>query len=279
MTFASLMVRLTAGESNDAVLRFAADVAARVKATRLIGISACQPFQVYASPDGFIPADLIQQDLEQIDKELKAAETTFRSALEGKAKSIEWRSTTITYGSIADYVAEQMRAADLLLTSGEQEISMFDNRRVNLADLVLKAGRPVLVAGPTVEKLDLRSVILGWKDSREARRAAEDALPILKLAGRVTVVEIAAKDDLDEAHARTEDVTAWLASHGVTASACPVQAGQDDPAEIEAVAKQLGAGLVVGGAYGHTRMREWVLGGVTRDLLLRPTTRCSLISH
>jgi nucleotide-binding universal stress UspA family protein len=278
MTFSSLMVRLTAGASNDSVLQFATDVTAQLNVARVIGICACQPTQIYASPDGFVPADLIEQDLKQIDKELKAAEASFRSALEGKAKSIEWRSTTVTYGSIADYVAEQMRAADLLVTAVEEQVSMFGNRRVNLADLVLKAGRPTLVAGSTVVKLDLRSVVLGWKDSREARRAAEDALPILKLAGQVTVLEVAAQDDLDDARVRTKDVTAWLAGHGVAASACAVHAVRDAPAEIEAIAKQLGAGLVVGGAYGHTRVREWVLGGVTRDLLLRPA-RCSLVSH
>jgi nucleotide-binding universal stress UspA family protein len=279
MTIASLMVRVTAGASNDTVLRFAADAATQLGVARVIGISACQPLKIYASPDAYVPADFVDQDLEQIEKDLAAAEKTFRSALEGKAKSIEWRSTTVTFGTISEYIAGQMRAADLLVTAVQEEASLFDSgRHINTADLVLRAGRPVLVAGPSIDKLDLRSVVLGWKDTREARRAAESALPLLKLAGQVTVVEVAAADDLDDARARTEDVTSWLASHGIKASACAVAAVQDDSADIEAIAKQLGAGVVVGGAYGHTRVREWVLGGVTRDLLLRPS-RCSVVSH
>jgi nucleotide-binding universal stress UspA family protein len=278
MTFASLMVRLTAGVSNDRLLQVAADAAVQFKASRVIGISACQPIRIYASPDGYVPAALIDEDFKQIEKELQSAERSFRGALEGKVTKLEWRSTTITYGSIADYVAEQMRAADLLITSAEGA-SVFDSdRKVNLADLVLRAGRPVLVAGPTASKLDLQSVILAWKDTREARRAAEDALPILELAERVTVVEVAAKDDLEDARTRTAEVVAWLANHGVSASACAVGAVDRDSADIDAIAKQLDAGLVIGGAYGHTRVREWVLGGVTHDLLLRPS-HCSFVSH
>ena len=275
----SLMVRLVAGAPNDALLRLTVDLAARLKATRVIGISACQPLQLYTSPDAYVPPDLINWDLDQMEKELKAAEKSFRAALEGKAQSLEWRSTIITFGTIADYVADQMRAADILITRGAEGASLFgSDRHVNLADLILKAGRPVLVVGAGVDKVDLRNVVIGWKDTREARRAAEDALPLLELADRVTVVEVASQEDLDSAHTRTEDVAAWLERRGISASACAVRAVDDDPTEIADLTKELGAGLLVGGAYGHTRVREWVLGGVTRDLLLRPTG-CSLVSH
>lgn len=276
MAPSSLMVRLTAGKSNEALLGCAADLAMRLEATRVIGISARQPLQIYSSPDAYVPPDLITWDLEHIEKELKGAERSFRAALEGKVTSCEWRSTVISYGTIADYVAEQMRAADLLITGAGEDASI--GHHVNLADLVIRAGKPVLVVGPAVDRIDLRSVVLGWRDTREARRAAEDALPVLKLAERVTVLEVAAKDDLDQARARTEDVVGWLAGHGIAATACAVSATDKDSTEIEAIAKQLDAGLIVGGAYGHTRLRELIMGGVTRDLLLRPA-RCSFISH
>ena len=171
-----------------------------------------------------------------------------------------------------------MRAADLLITAADKDASMSDRNHVNLADLVIRAGRPVLVVGSTIDKLDLRSVLVGWKDTREARRATEDALPILKLADRVTVVEVAAKHDLDYARKRTEDVAAWLAGHSISVVARAVAATVDDATEIENIAKEVDAGLLVGGAYGHNRLREWVLGGVTRDLLMHPA-RCSFMSH
>jgi nucleotide-binding universal stress UspA family protein len=273
------MVRLAAGDPNDALLQFTADLAVRLKVTQVIGISACQPVQIYGSPDMYVPPVIIEEDRERIDKEFKAAEDSFRAALEGKATSLEWRSTVITYGSIADYIAEQMRAADLLITAAEEGGSLFDRtRHVNVADLILRAGRPVLVIGSTVDKLDLKSVVVAWKDTREARRAVEDALPLLMLADRVAVVEVAADEELAQARARTEDVADWLARHGVAASARAVAAANEEATQLSKVTKELDAGLLVGGAYGHTRLREWVLGGVTRDLLLRPAG-CSLVSH
>jgi hypothetical protein len=188
------MVHLTAGVSNESLLLFAADLASRLKVTQVIGISACQPIQIYGSPEMYVPPALITRDREQIDKDLKAAEISFRTALEGKVPTVEWRSTVVTYGSIVDYVAEQMRAADILITAAE-DASLFDTtRQVDAADLVLKAGRPVLVVGGTVNKLDLRNVVVAWKDTREARRAVEDALPLLMLADRVTVVEVASDE-------------------------------------------------------------------------------------
>ena len=278
-TPASLMVCLTAGTPDDARLMLVADLAARLKATKVIGISARQPVQIYGSPEMYVPPAFVNWDLEQIDKELKATEQHFRSVLEGKVATLEWRSTVVTYGSIADYVAEQMRAADLLISAPQESGPLLDRSRyVNVADLVLRAGRPVLVVASTEDKLDLQNVLVGWKDTREARRAVEDALPLLKLADRVTAVEIADTEDLADAQSRTEDVVGWLAKHGVSASARAVAGADEEAGQLGKIAKELDTGLVVGGAYGHTRLREWVLGGITRELLLRPT-RCSLVSH
>ena len=243
MTLASLMVRLTAGVSNDSLLLFAADLANRLKVTQVIGISACQPIKIYGSPEMYVPPALINWDREQIDKDLKAAETSFRTALEGKVTTVEWRSTVVTYGSIADYVAEQMRAADILITAAAEDASLFDTtRQVDAADLVLKAGRPVLVVGSAVDKLDLRNVVVAWKDTREARRAVEDALPLLMLADRVTVVEVASDEELAAARIRTEDVADWLARHGIAASARAATAVGDDFERLSSIAMELDAG-------------------------------------
>lgn len=278
MDRSSLMVRLTAGTSNEAVLRVAVDLAERLHAVRVIGVSACQPLQIFGSPDAYISTEMATWDLERNQKQLSAAEWAFRAALNGHVKTYQWRSTTINYGTMADYMAEQMRAADLLITAADQDASVFDRNYVNLGDLIMRAGRPVLVVGSSIAKLDLRNVLIGWKETREARRATEDALPLLKLADRVMVVEVAAKQDLQQARERTEDVAAWLAGHGISAVARSVNATGDDATDIGNIAKELDAGVVVGGAYGHNRLREWVMGGVTRDLLMRPFN-CSLVSH
>lgn len=277
----SLMVRLSADAPNVALLKLTSDLAARLKVGKVIGISARQPIQIYGSPEMYVPPELVNWDRAQIDRELKEAEKEFRSAFEGKAAAVEWRSTVVTYGSIADYVAEQMRAADLLVSAPQEGSSLFDRSRyVNIADLVLRAGKPVLIGASSEDKVDLRTAVVGWKNTREARRAVQDALPLLRLADRVVVVEIAAAEDLADARTRTGDVADWLTGHGIAASARAVPAASGEAQQLRNIASdlELDAGLVVGGAYGHTRLREWVLGGVTRDLLLQPT-RCSLVSH
>ena len=278
---ATLMVRLDANDANSALLKLAIDLAARLKVARVIGISACRPIQIYGTPAMYVPPELVNWDREQIDRELKATENCFRSAFEGKVGAVEWRSGVVTNGSIADYMAQQMRSVDLLVTSAQEGGSLLNRSQyVSVADLVLHAGRPVLVAARTQGEIDLRTVVVGWKDTREARRAVRDALPLLQLAERVIVVEIAATDDLANARLRTQDVVEWLASHGVTSSARAVAATTSEGAQLRNIASdlELNAGLVVGGAYGHTRLREWVLGGITRDFLLQPV-RCSLVSH
>jgi nucleotide-binding universal stress UspA family protein len=278
MTPTTLMVRLASGNSNDAILRFAADLATRLEAVQLIGISACQPVPIYVTPYTYVPQDILGRDREQMERELEATRDHFHAVLRGKVAKLEWRST-VTYGPLADYVAEQMRAADLLISPSQERSSVFDiTRQLDVADLVLRAGRPVLVVGTGIDSLDLRSVVIGWKDTREARRTLEDALPLLKRADRVTVVELAANKELPEARIRTEDVPNWLARHGIAASSRADASLGDDATQLSGIARELDAGMLVGGAYGHTRLREWVLGGVTRDLLLCPS-RCALVAH
>ncbi len=120
--------------------------------------------------------------------------------------------------------------------------------------------------------------MVGSKATREARRAISDALPLLKLAGHVTVLEIAAAAEIPAARDRLKDVADWLGRHGISVETMTAVSQGDDAAELDAIAQQKGAGLLVAGAYGHSRLREWMLGGVTRNLMLHPA-RCSFVSH
>jgi nucleotide-binding universal stress UspA family protein len=128
------------------------------------------------------------------------------------------------------------------------------------------------------DKLDFGRVVIGWKDTRESRRAVSDALPLLKKAGHVSVVAIADEADFDSVRLQLGDVVSWLGRHGVVAEALVSTSTGDDANRLNDIAWEQGAGVIVAGAYGHSRFREWALGGVTRDLLLRGD-RCSLVSH
>ena len=269
MTYATLMVNVDPGGVNAAVLEATGDLAERLH-SRVIGIAVGRlATGLYA--DGYVGGALIDQEYAAVEELLKAAEAEFRRAMHNRAASIEWRSRA-TFEPAAAYVAAQARSADLLVTGGGVLSS------VETGDLVMQAGRPVLTAPPGVVMADARRVVIAWKDTREARRAAYDALPLLRLAESIAVVEIAADDELADAQGRTRDVVDWLARHGVTADAIASAAQDDDHQRLHEIARDRNAGLIVAGAYGHSRLREWIIGGVTRALLADPAHR-SLLSH
>ncbi len=276
MSYATLMVHLDLNASNESLLQIAGDLAERFEAN-VIGVAACQPLQMVYG-DGYMLTDFVEQDRLEVEEEMRGVEERFRAALHNRAKTLEWRSA-ITVLPIAEYIAHEARAADLIVIDPNGGDSTFDpSRRVNVSDLVMRVGRPLLLVGSHETALDLQNVIVAWKDTREAQRAVTNALPLLKKAAHVTVVEIAEEQNLEQARTHVNDVSEWLTRHGISAEPFAVVADKDTASRIDMIAEEKGAGLVVAGAYGHSRLREWVLGGVTRGLLQRPGGS-ALVSH
>ena len=275
MGYATLMVHLALGRANQGPLRIAADIAARFNA-RVIGITACQPVQV-AYAEGDISGEIFEQNRDELEKEVAVAEREFRAAMTHRALELQWRSA-VTFASLAEHLSAEARSADLLIIGGATAGPFDATRAVDPADLVVNAGRPVLVIPPGVRAMKLDRMLIGWRDTREARRAVSDALPLLARATQVTVVEMAPDDESGAVHARLGDVTAWLRSHDIKASALFRSSIGEEGDQLNRIAAEQEADLVIAGAYGHSRMREWVLGGVTRGLL-RGSNRCALVSH
>ena len=182
------------------------------------------------------------------------------------------------FAPLADYISREARSADLVITGVGPGNGLGQARCVNIGELVMQAGRPVFIVPRSVKALKLDRALIAWKDTREARRAAYDALPLLKMAKHVSVVEIAADDDLTNAGLRVQDVVAWLRRHAIPAEAVTSGKSGDDADCLKYIVRQQNADIIVAGAYGHSRLREWVLGGVTKDILLC-AERCSLVSH
>lgn len=276
MDYKTLMVHLELGQSNEKLLTITGDLAQRLKA-HVVGIASCQPIQIVYDAT-YVAGEILAEDRKQIEKQMKEAERQFHVALEGRAVGVEWR-TTVTFGSLADYMARQSRAADLLITGPDIGGTVIDHtRQVGIADLIMEAGRPVLIVPKGCEDLGLNQAIVAWKGTRECRRAVADALPLLKLAYGVTVVEIAPDADISRAKHHVADVADWLGRHGIKAKAEAVASTGEDLQCLYELANERQADLVVAGAYGHSRFREWVLGGVTGDFLINPN-RCVLLSH
>jgi nucleotide-binding universal stress UspA family protein len=269
------MVHLELGEPNTDLLLVARGLADRFGAS-VTGIAASQPLEIVFG-GSYACGDIVQQDREEVGSEIDAAKAEFRGAFQTHAQPVEWRST-VMFGPLGDYISQEARCADLVVTGVTPGIVLGQSRSLNIGELVMQAGRPVFIVPRSVKALKLDRVVVAWKDTREARRAAYDALPLLKMAGHVAVVEIAPKDDLTDAGLRVQDVVGWLKRHAIAAE--PVTSGDtgDDADRLKSIVRQQDADIIVAGAYGHSRLREWVLGGVTKDILLRAEC-CSLVSH
>ncbi len=246
---------------------------------RLIGLAAAMMDLPVVDPMGYAPidAEVIASERDILESDLKVAAEMFqRCADEHKLKG-EFRSNL---EFPADLICRQARSADLLIIGrGEVEKSTGPQRVLDPGDVLMQAGRPVLVVPPNIDTLAFNHVVIAWKDTRECRRAVADALPFLKAARAVSIIALGSKDELDVSNAAVADVVSFLACHGVTAKGEAVVFGKSSPAtEIISFAKTRDADLIVAGAYGHARLREWVFGGVTYELIKRSPV-CCLLSH
>jgi nucleotide-binding universal stress UspA family protein len=207
------------------------------------------------------------QDPDDIRKQLQTVESKFRDAAGTKVTSIEWRAT-IAYPT--EHAAVHARATDLVVTGIRRSGSPY--RAADPASLIMVAGRPVLLVPDGVSQLAADRVVIAWKDTREARRAVLDCLPLLVQASDVIVAFVT--EGADAAIDSAADVAGFLRRHAVNATPFRIDADGSPGERIIAFAGERGADLIVAGAYGHSRLREWIFGGVTRDLLHRSPICC-----
>jgi nucleotide-binding universal stress UspA family protein len=261
--------------SNAGLLAVAADLARRFSAA-VIGVAARQ-LSLHSAIMVTGPGEPRGHEFEKFRERATAAEAEFRSALSG-VDNLQWRSQ-MTAGPASHPVANEARAADLIVAAAEPGEGAFSaSSEVEVGDLIMRAGRPILMAPPGATGLELTRTLVCWKDSREARRAVADALPILKASQQVDVVELAHEHELERARRRVADLGEWLHRHGVEATGVATPLDGAESAQLAAIAEDIKADLIVAGAFGHSRLREWAFGGVTHDLLAR-AERCTLVSH
>ena len=275
MTYATVMVSLALDESNEARLEAAGQIAERFD-SGIVGIAAAQFSPPVYFTSGEQAQNLIDQGQALIKKRMLELEVQFREATKNRAKYVEWRCA-IDFP--ARYILQEARCADIIVSGGQSNALSDPFALASPKDLVMQAGRPLFIAPDNVSWLDLRSVLMAWKDTPEARRAIAYSLPMLRKAKEVTVAEIVeAGDNRSAAVSRVRDVAAWLSRHGVSASEVVPEDGGDVIAQLDAIAANVGAGVVVAGAYGHSRFRELILGGMTQHLMTQ-SSRCVLLSH
>ena len=266
MALRDILLHVDSSRSCGARLEAAIQVA-QTSGAHLAGLYVVQlpSFPSYAEVN--IPQEILQANARAAQARADAAKKTFLDATNRVGLSAEWRCVE---GDLASHLTVHARYVDLTLL-GQVEHDDPEATSPGLIDrIALGAGRPVLaipyigLSQPLGQK-----VVVGWNASREAVRAINDALPLLARAQHVTVLSInPPSGEAGDGDIPSADICLHLARHGVKAEAHQLPAQDIEAgAMLLSYAADQGADLIVTGAYGHSRLRELVLGGVTRHLL------------
>ena len=260
MTFKTLLTHVTVDRGCAARLRMTASVA-NALSVRVVGLGAQAPWPFEDSSAG---SDRRAEDIIQSTRaEVAAGEDMFRAACAKAGRPADWRSE-IAFPTWA--LVRHARVADLILAYRATKDNEFTYVRPD--DLLMEAGIPVLFM-PTREVAFRTDVVLfAWKNTREARRALSLSLPLLKLAKRVLVASVCQERELGATEHELRDVALRLQGHGVNAfTLAEVDAPGAAGRRLLKIAQADQSDLIVAGGFGHSRAREWMLGGVTRDLI------------
>jgi nucleotide-binding universal stress UspA family protein len=181
------------------------------------------------------------------------------SAGDARAGRFKWRELT---GVDAITTSRVGRLFDLVVAARHPEIP------ARLAEIVMRTGRPILVTAPKPAAVIGKAIAVAWKDGPESARAIAAAMPLLAKAERIALVSVIEEPAMAElCRSQLEALKATLSLDGaqVQIDCRPALANATDT--LRSAAYDADCDLLVMGAYGHSRLREYVFGGVTKDIL------------
>lgn len=271
MAYRTLLAHLSNEQFAAATLNVAT-LLAENHAAHLIGLHITPPLEIYA-PDVLIPVDLTRQYTARQEAGAERIRAMFAKATDAQTHVAEWRAVDASFSSVSQVLIEQSNTSDLLVI-GQSEGDLADPRFKNLPeDVLMSCGRPVLVVpnGDTVSSVGQR-VLVAWDGRRESTRALFGALPLLRRAETVRLHRINAPHQDRHHHSGiTEELANTVARHGVALEVCHSDARSSEIGdELIGYANDMDADLLVMGCYGHSPIREFLLGGTTRQILGNP---------
>ncbi len=272
-----IVVNLSVATGRGPAGDYAVSVASALNA-HLAGVAFVYDPIVPVSATGYIPAEVIERQQADNEAGAKAAIDRFAEATRRAALSAEPLTITASLAGAGQQFGRIARRFDLAVV-GQAEPQTGTVEDIIAETTLFESGRPMIIV-PYIQKapLKLDSVMVCWDGSRQAARAIGDAMPLLAKAGRVAVVIIAnepgKQDEIEGA-----DMAQHLARHGLKVEVQRIPGGDMDVADaLLSHAADSGADFMVMGGYGHSRLREFVLGGVTRSIL-RSMTVPALMAH
>ncbi len=281
MTYKTILVQLN-DERRAGLLIDAARFVGELDEAHVIGVYAV-PTVAYGSPMR-IGATIIEAGRKRFHEEADRIKKTFEEAMRGRAVKTEWRllESHIGYRDCAELVIEQARSADLVIAT-QSDSSWDDSAMLDFPErIAMESGRPTLLVpyAGRFPKFGSR-VVIAWNGSREAARAVFDALPLLQRASAVQILSITrgTQKKSDTRTIEAVDIGAALARHGVTCElAQSIAVGLEVEDDLLSRAADFSADLLVMGCYGHSRLREFVMGGASHSIL-KQMTMPVLMSH
>ncbi len=254
---------------------------ARAHKAHLIGLAVVPPYVVTPVFDATAVSTTVDAHRTAYMADMSKLKALFNDVGRREELSCEWQQADAQFGTAAAQILEYARSADLVVMSQDDSSWSYSTFLEASDRIVMEAGRPVLIV-PNKGRAALppKRALIAWNSRREATRAAFDAIPLLPHGADVTVLWVdTSSDPLVAGDLPGADLCTSLARHGFKCEAASVKAPFGDPAEaILREAASRGADLVVMGAYGHSRLREFILGGATRGILAR-MDRPVLMSH
>jgi nucleotide-binding universal stress UspA family protein len=268
MAFGTIMVNVDFDEDSQDRIHIAAGIANRF-GSFLIGVAGWS----LRKPDDARLAGMdytTENPQKKILERLEQLKATFQRIVGANPRGTEWRSST---SFPTEFISAQARAADLLVI-GQALLPGDEFHTYDPGSVILAAGRPVLIIPRGMRQFQPSNVLIAWKDTREARRAVRDALPFLKQAQSVCIA-MANPGDSQRAEAQIADVVQYLEHHDISVSRQIATVADENEGNILVeLARKHDSNLIVAGAYGRTRLSEWIFGGVTRHLLLTSPVPC-----
>ncbi|PSH70046.1 universal stress protein [Phyllobacterium brassicacearum] len=262
MTYKTILANLNIDGPTTPLIEFSVNLAARFNA-HLIGFSAADTPVPSPTLEGhLVEGASMRRDRQEIEQRLRSLREEF-GRIAGSTVSNEWRDAI---QNPTRCLVETSRTTDVIVMtlSGTASFGKAD-RSVHLGDLVLQAGRSVLIAARGARCIFANTALVAWRDTCEARRAILNAVPLLRQMREVVVATVIAETD-GRIKQSLNDVTTYLLRHGVNARSEIIQEKHESRALLQ-FARFIDAELVVYGAYGHSKVRRMLFGGMTRSLL------------
>ena len=271
-----MVVNLGLG-ANDPASDFAISVADAFEA-HVLGVAFVYDPVIPGSVMGGIPPEFIESQRRESEKKVQQAIARFEQVAKRVGVAYETRTLNASIAGAADRLGHLARRFDLAIV-GQPERERAAAAEVVDEGVLFDSGRPVIFV-PYIQKsgLKLDRVMLCWDGGRAATRAINDAMPFLEKAKQVELVIVSSK--AGKANELTgADMGQHLARHGLKVEVKRITSPDIDvTSTILSYAADSSADMIVMGGYGHSRLREFILGGVTRRLLETMTVP-TLMSH